>query len=89
MHWKLASGQDVSIENQGAQTIVIVRYQTVGQQRSSNSFTTGSWSATPTMSVTPTGAIVQIFTDRGESTIEIHDKNIQMHSSNSRNNPSH
>lgn len=64
MHWKLASGQDVSIENQGAQTIVIVRYQTVGQQRSSNSFTTGSWSATPTMSVTPTGDRPNLYRSR-------------------------
>ncbi len=81
MNWKLKTGHDISIDNEGAQTVVTIHYHTVGQQqRSSNSFTTGIWLSPPQMTVTPTGALLKIVTASGESTIEIQGNNMQLHS---------
>jgi hypothetical protein len=86
MNWKLATGQDVSVDNEGAQTVVTIYIQSGGQQqRSSNSFTTGIWISAPEITVTPTGALLKIITANGESLIQIQGSNMQMQSSQSGN----
>jgi zinc-ribbon domain len=81
-HWELDSGHQISIDNQGAQTIVTVWQSSVGQQQhTSSSFTTGTWSAPPEMTLTPTGAIVKIITASGESIVLIQGNSIQLQSS--------
>jgi zinc-ribbon domain len=87
MNWKLITGHELSIDNEGAQTVVTLHYDRAGQQqRSCNSFTTGIWLAPPQMTVTPTGALLKVVTTSGESLIEIHGNNMQLHGSNSLNN---
>ncbi len=71
-NWKLASGQEIYLDNEGAQTVVTIEHNSAGQQqRSSNSFTTGIWIVPPQMTVTPTGAILKLITATGESTLQI------------------
>lgn len=84
MNWKLETGHNVSVDNEGAQTVVTIHYHSAGQQqRSSNSFTTGTWIAPPEMTLTSTGAILKIVTASGEAAIEIQGNNVQMRSSHS------
>lgn len=81
-NWNLATGHQISVDNEGAQTVVTIVNNSLGQQqRSSNSFTTGIWIVPPEMIVTPTGAIVKIITTSGESAIQIQGNSVQMHSS--------
>ncbi len=81
-HWELGTGHQISVDNQGAQTVVTVLHTSAGQQqRTSNSFTTGIWIVPPEMSITPTGAILKITTPTGESLIQIQGNSIQMQSS--------
>jgi hypothetical protein len=83
-NWNLATGHQISVDNEGAQTVVTIQNNSAGQQqRSSNSFTTGIWIVPPEMTVTPTGAIVKITTASGESAIQIQGNSVQMHSSHS------
>ena len=83
-NWNLATGHQISIDNEGAQTVVTIQNNSAGQQqRSSNSFTTGIWIVPPELIVTPTGAIVKITTASGESAIQIQGNSVQMHSSHS------
>jgi zinc-ribbon domain len=83
-NWKLASGHEIYVDNEGAQTIVTIQNNSAGQQqRSSNSFTTGIWIVPPEMTLTPTGAILKIVTPSGESIIQIQGNSVQMHSSHS------
>jgi zinc-ribbon domain len=83
-NWNLATGHQISVDNEGAQTVVTIQNNSAGQQqRSSNSFTTGIWIVPPELTVTPTGAIVKITTASGESAIQIQGNSIQMHSSHS------
>jgi zinc-ribbon domain len=85
-NWKLASGHEIYVDNEGAQTIVTIQNNSAGQQqRSSNSFTTGIWIVPPEMTLTPTGAILKIVTPSGESVLQIHGNSVQMHSSHSAN----
>jgi hypothetical protein len=78
-HWKLATGHQLSIDNEGAQTIVAISFDNGGrQQRTSNSFTTGIWLSPPEITFDPTGAIVTITTTSGESIVKIDGNNIQM-----------
>jgi zinc-ribbon domain len=87
MNWKLITGHELSIDNEGAQTVVTLHYDRAGQQqRACNSFTTGIWLAPPQMTVTPTGALLKVVTASGESLIEIQGNDMQLHSSNSLNN---
>jgi zinc-ribbon domain len=84
MNWKLITGHELSIDNEGAQTVVTLHYDRAGQQqRSCNSFTTGIWLAPPQMTITPTGALLKVVTASGESLIEIQGNDMQLHSSNS------
>jgi zinc-ribbon domain len=81
-HWELESGHQISIDNQGAQTVVTVLQSSVGQQQhTSSSFTTGTWSAPPEMTLTPTGGLVKIITASGESIVRIQGNSIQFQSS--------
>lgn len=81
-NWQLATGHQISVDNEGAQTVVTIQNNSAGQQqRSSNSFTTGLWIVPPEMTVTTTGAILKITTASGESSIQIQGNNVQMHSS--------
>ena len=78
-HWKLATGHQLSIDNEGAQTVVAISFDNSGrQQRTSNSFTTGIWLSPPEITFDPTGAIVTITTTSGESIVKIDGNNIQM-----------
>lgn len=82
--WKLSTGHQISVENEGAQTIVTVLYDGAGQQqRTNNSFTTGIWISPPEMLPTSTGAVVKITTPSGISSIEVDGNSIQMQSSQS------
>jgi hypothetical protein len=84
MNWKLITGHELSIDNEGAQTVVTLHYDRAGhQQRACNSFTTGIWLMPPQMTVTPTGALLKVVTASGESLIEIQGNNMQLHGSNS------
>ncbi len=83
-NWKLASGHEIYVDNEGAQTVVTIQNNSAGQQqRSSNSFTTGIWIVPPEMTVTPMGAILKIVTPSGESVIQIQGNSVHMHSSHS------
>jgi zinc-ribbon domain len=83
-NWKLASGHEIYVDNEGAQTVVTIQNNSAGQQqRSSNSFTTGIWIVPPEMTVTPTGAILKIVTPSGESVLQIQGNSVHMHSSHS------
>jgi hypothetical protein len=83
-NWNLATGHQISVDNEGAQTVVTIQNNSAGQQqRSSNSFTTGIWIVPPELTITPTGAIVKITTASGESAIQIQGNSVQMHSSHS------
>ena len=82
--WKLSTGHQISVENEGAQTIVTVLYgSSEQQQRTNNSFTTGIWISPPEMLPTPTGAVVKITTPSGISTIEVDGNSVRMQSSQS------
>jgi len=71
-NWKLATGHQISVDNEGAQTVVtVVKISTGGQQRTCNSFTTGIWIAPPTLTMTPTGGSIAITTPSGEYTLQI------------------
>lgn len=81
-NWELATGHQISVDNQGAQTVVTVFYISAGQQqRSSTSFNTGIWLAPPEISITPTGATLKITAPTGASIIQVHGNSIQMQSS--------
>jgi NADH pyrophosphatase NudC (nudix superfamily) len=83
-NWELGTGHQISLDNQGAQTVVTILHTSAGQQqRTSNSFTTGIWIVPPEMSITPTGAILKVTTPTGSSLIQIQGNNIQMKSSHS------
>ncbi len=83
-NWNLATGHQISVDNEGAQTVVTIQNNSGGQQqRSSNSFTTGIWIVPPELIETATGAIVKIITTNGESAIQIQGNSVQMHSSHS------
>ncbi len=83
-NWELATGQQISVENQGAQTIVTISFTSAGQQqRSINSFNTGIWTVPPEMSIEPTGATLKITTPTGASLIQVRGNSIQMQSSHS------
>ncbi len=85
MHnWELATGHQISVDNQGAQTVVTILHSSAGQQqRTSNSFNTGIWLLPPEMSITPTGATIKITTSTGESLIQIQGNSIQIQSNHS------
>jgi hypothetical protein len=83
-NWELATGHQLSADNQGSQTIVTILHTSAGQQQqSSNSFQTGIWIVPPEISITPTGATLKIVTPTGESLIQIQGNSIQIHSSHS------
>ena len=80
-HWELGTGHQISVDNEGAQTVVTILHTSAGQQqRTSNSFTTGIWLVPPEMSMTPTGGILKVTTPRGESLIQIQGNSINLQS---------
>jgi hypothetical protein len=82
--WELSSGHQISVDNEGAQTVVTIVHSSPGQQqRTSNSFTTGIWILPPEMLVTPTGAILTITTPTGVSTLDVRGNSVQMYSNQS------
>ena len=83
-HWELGTGHQISVDNEGAQTVVTSLHTSAGQQqRTSNSLTTGIWLVPPEMMMTPTGGILKVTTSSGESIIQIQGNSIQMQSSHS------
>jgi zinc-ribbon domain len=89
-HWKLATGHQLSIDNEGAQTVIAISLDNGGQQqRKSDSFTTGIWLAPPEITLNPTGAIVKITSTSGKSIVRIDGNSIQIHSDLSSDNRSH
>ena len=83
-NWELATGHQISVDNQGAQTVVTISNTSAGQQqRSINSFNTGIWLVPPEISIEPTGATLKITTPTGASLIQVRGNSIQMQSSHS------
>ncbi len=79
-HWKLATGHQLSIDNEGAQTVIAISFDNGGQQqRTSNSFTTGIWLAPPEITLDPTGGTVKITATSGESIVRIDGNSIRLH----------
>jgi hypothetical protein len=71
-NWKLATGHQISVDNEGAQTVItVVQASTERQQRTCNSFTTGIWIAPPTLTITATGGLVTITTPSGACTLQV------------------
>jgi hypothetical protein len=69
---ELGTGQLVYLENQGEQTIFTIVNSSAGQQQqSTNSFTTGSWTAPPQILQTSTSVLLKVFTILGEQVIQI------------------
>ena len=80
-NWKLATGHQISVDNEGAQTVVtVVKISPGGQQRTCNSFTTGIWIAPPTLTMTPTGGSIAITTPSGECTLQIDGNSVHLQS---------
>lgn len=83
-NWELATGQQISVENQDAQTVVTILATGAGQQqRTINSFNTGIWIVPPEMSIDPTGATLKITTATGAVLIQVRGNSIQVQSANS------
>lgn len=81
-NWELTTGHQLSVDNQGSQTVITILHTSAGQQQqSSNSFQTGIWIVPPEISITPTGATLKIVTLTGESLIQIQGNSVQIHSS--------
>ncbi|WP_310485451.1 zinc ribbon domain-containing protein [Chamaesiphon sp. VAR_48_metabat_403] len=79
--WKLATGHQLSIDNEGAQTVIAILFDNgEQQQRQSDSFTTGIWLAPPEITLDPTGAIVKITSTSGQSLVRIDGNRIQISS---------
>ena len=83
-NWELATGQQISVDNQGTQTVVAISTTSAGQrQRTINSFNTGIWIVPPEMSIDPTGATLKITTAIGAALIRVRGNSIQMQGTNS------
>jgi zinc-ribbon domain len=83
-NWELETGHQISVDNQGAQTVVTISNTSAGQQqRTINSFNTGIWILPPEMSIDPTGATLKITTPTGASLIQVRGNSIQIQSANS------
>jgi hypothetical protein len=83
-NWELGTGQQISVDNQGAQTVVTILSTSAGQQqRTSSSFNTGIWIVPPEMSIDPTGATLKITTPTGAALIQVRGNSIQMQTVNS------
>ena len=73
----LSSNQQLTIVNQGTQTLITLVSSSPGQQQSqSSSFTTGSWTTAPELYRTGTGFILQINSARGQQFVLIQANNI-------------
>jgi membrane protease subunit (stomatin/prohibitin family) len=69
---ELDTGQKIYLENQGTQTVITSIFSGSGQQQqSSNSISTGSWSAEPEMYKTANGVVVEITAARGKYYVQI------------------
>lgn len=68
----LNNNQQLTVENQGMQTVITLISSSPGQQQSqSNSFTTGSWTAPPQLFKLPSSFVLQLESDRGSSFVRI------------------
>ncbi|NEP16085.1 MAG: zinc ribbon domain-containing protein [Leptolyngbya sp. SIO4C1] len=69
---ELSSGTSLYVDNQGEQTIVTLMSRSPGQQQqSSNSFTTGPWTAPPEIVQTAAGVAIKLSTAQGEQTVQV------------------
>lgn len=69
---ELKPGHRVHLDNQGDQTIVTVTLQMPGQQQqTSNSMTTGAWTAPPEAYKSDDGTVFKLLTTQGEVCISI------------------
>jgi hypothetical protein len=83
-NWELATGQQISVDNQSAQTVVTILSTSAGQQqRTSSSFNTGIWIVPPEMSIDPTGATLKITTPTGAAIIQVRGNSIQLQTASS------
>lgn len=76
---EIGTGQRAYLDNQGKQTIVTTASSSLGQQQqSSQSFVTGSWTASPESFRNASGAIVKITTSQGQYFIQIQGNSMSM-----------
>jgi hypothetical protein len=77
--WTLGNGQQIYLDNQGEQTVITSLIASAGQQQQSgNSFTTGKWTQAPEMFVTPSGVLLRLHTERGETSIAVQGGSMSM-----------
>lgn len=75
----LKTGQQIYLDNQGAQTIVTLASSSPGQQQqSSSSFQTGSWTKPPQIFATAAGALIKIYGAEAESWIQVQGSSIAL-----------
>ncbi|PZV16627.1 MAG: zinc ribbon domain-containing protein [Leptolyngbya sp.] len=68
----LGSGQRISLDGQGAQTIVAISSNSAGQQQqATSSLQTGTWTAPPEVYRTSEGVVVKLQTANGTQFIQI------------------
>lgn len=80
---ELDSGQKISLDNQGHQTVVTVSSGSLGQQQqSSSSFTTGKWTSAPEIFRHAGGVVIKIITADGEHHVRVQGNSIGVESSN-------
>lgn len=69
---ELGGGRQLAIVNQGTQTTISISSSSSGQQQqSSTGFTTGNWSAPPTVFYISGGVIIRIETEKSQHFIQI------------------
>ena len=76
---ELSPGHHVYLDNQENQTIITITLSTPGQQQqTSNSMTTGTWTALPEAYQTTGGAVLKLFTAQGEICIYIQNNSVSL-----------
>lgn len=76
---ELGQGQRVTIDNQGAQTVITIASYGAGQQQSQQmSVSLGEWSTLPTLFKTPTGLILQIESAQQRTWVRLHANSVSL-----------
>ncbi|NEQ54698.1 MAG: zinc ribbon domain-containing protein [Leptolyngbya sp. SIO3F4] len=76
---EINTGHHIYLDNQGNQTIITTTLGMPGQQQqSSNSMTTGPWTAPPEAYKTDNGAVLKLFSAQGEIRISIQSNSITL-----------
>lgn len=79
---ELAADQQVTVQNQGMQTLVTLSHHGPGQQQSqSSSFATGEWSLPPTLFRTIAGFVLRIEASQGQTWVQLQVNSLQVLSS--------